>query len=366
MRILILFFMLPLISCSQQKPALEEMAAQMIMIGLPDNVIDTNSIFYKDVKAGKMGGFTMYERHLAPTNTTENLKNLIATYQQISPLPLFVAITQEGGLVNRLKPKYGFPPMPSAEYLGKLNNLDSTKYYTDNIARTLSVLGINVNFAPVVDIYREDNPVLGSRERTFSHRTDVIIHHAEQVIRSHNQFNIITVLKHFPGHGSSTKDSHFELTDVSTTWNKNELKPYEELLKKSLVHGVMTAHIVNKQLDPSALPATLSYKMIQGELRKKLKFDGVVFSDDLHMKAISAEYDLKDAIKKAINAGVDVLLFSGNSPGNKSTSATDILNIIIQLVEENKVSLKRIEDSYNRIMRSKKANGIIGTSSNLK
>jgi beta-N-acetylhexosaminidase len=82
------------------------------------------------------------------------------------------------------------------------------------------------------------------------------------------------------------------------------------------------------------------------------------------MKAISAEYDLKDAIEKAINAGVDVLLFSGNSPGNKSTSATDILNIIIQLVEENKVSLNRIEESYNRIMRLKKAKGIIRTSLN--
>jgi beta-N-acetylhexosaminidase len=172
MRILISVLLLPLTSCSQQKLPLQEMAAQMIMIGLPDNVIDINSIFYKDVKAGKMGGFTMYERHLTPTNTAENLKNIIATYQQISPLPLFVAITQEGGLVNRLKPKYGFPPMPSAEYLGKVNNLDSTKYYSDNIARTLSVLGINVNFAPVVDIYRADNPVLGSRERTFSLRTD--------------------------------------------------------------------------------------------------------------------------------------------------------------------------------------------------
>ncbi|MGI8599914.1 MAG: glycoside hydrolase family 3 protein [Chitinophagaceae bacterium] len=355
MRTLILVLLLPFTSFSQQKPRLEEMAAQMIMIGLPDNVIDTNSTFYKDVRAGKMGGITMYERHLTATNTAENLKKLIATYQQISPLPLFISITQEGGLVNRLKPKYGFPPMPSAEYLGKLNNLDSTKYYADTIARTLSELGININFAPVVDIYKADNPVLGSRERNFSYRTDIIIKHAEQVIKSHNHFNVITVLKHFPGHGSSTQDSHLELTDVSTTWKKEELEPYIELLKKELVQGVMTAHIVNKQLDPSALPATLSYKIIEGELRRKLKFDGVVFSDDMHMKAISSEYDVKDAIEKAINAGVDVLLFSGNISDDKTSSASNILHLIIQLVEENKISKIRIEESYNRIMKMKKA-----------
>lgn len=222
----------PFTAFSQQNDSLEIKIGQMLMMGLPNNTQDTNSAFYKDVKSGKIGGITLYERHLTPTNAQENLQSLIAFYQEASPIPLFVSITQEGGVVNRLKPKYGFLPMPSAAYLGKMNNLDSTKFYADNIAFTLSRLGITINFAPVVDVYLASNPVLGSRERTYSSNPDVITKHAEQTILSHNYFNVITVLKHFPGHGSSTKDTHLELTDVSKSWKRNELKPYSTLIKK--------------------------------------------------------------------------------------------------------------------------------------
>lgn len=183
----ILLYFIPVFLFSQKKDSLEIKIGQMIIMGLPDNIVDSNSNFYKDIRDGKLGGITMYERHLTQTNTAKNLQNLIKEYQQISPIPLFVAITQDGGQVNRLKTKYGFPPMPSAQYLGNLDNLDSTKYYADNIAFTLSKLGINLNFAPVLDIYMPINSVLGSRERTFSDRTDIIVKHATQVILSHNK-----------------------------------------------------------------------------------------------------------------------------------------------------------------------------------
>lgn len=348
----ILLFIIPTFIFCQKKDSLKIKIGQMIIIGLPDNVIDTNSIFYKDIREGKLGGIIMYERHLTPTNTAENLHNLIYAYQKISPIPLFVAITQEGGQVNRLKTKYGFPSMPSAEYLGRLDNLDSTKYYSDNIAYTLSRAGINVNFAPVLDIYKSTNPVLGSRERAFSYKPDVIIKHATQVILSHNYFKVLTVVKHFPGHGSSTDDSHLGVTDVSKTWNKEELEPYSQLIKKGLVKGVMTAHIVNTKLDESKLPATLSKKIITDLLRKKLKFNGVIFSDDMQMKAISNEYGLKESVEKTINAGVDVMLFSGNLQGQKP-SATEIINLVMDLINEKKISEKRINESYKRIMMMK-------------
>lgn len=344
-----------LISATRPVPAqtLEQKIGQMIMVGLPGNTIDTSSAFYKDIREGKAGGITMYERHLTPTNSAENLKTLIGFYQSAAPIPLFVAITQEGGVVNRLKPKYGFPPMPSAQYLGTLDNLDSTKYYADNMAFTLSRLGINVNFAPVVDVYTATNPVLGSRERTYSANPEVITRHAAQTIRSHDYFKVHTALKHFPGHGSSTEDSHLGVTDVSRTWQREELKPYKELMKQGLVRSIMTAHIVNTRLDESRLPATLSRKVITGLLRKELKFDGVVFSDDMHMKAISAEYGLQEAVELAINAGVDVLLFSGNAGEGISTAPGDLVNMILQLVKEGRISERRIDESYRRIMRMK-------------
>jgi beta-N-acetylhexosaminidase len=349
----LLFLCLSFCAAAQPKDSLEIKIGQMLMMGLPNNSLDTGSAFYKEVKTGKIGGITIYERHLTPTNAQENLRALISFYQEAAPISLFISITQEGGLVNRLKPKYGFLPMPSADYLGKLNNLDSTKWYADNIAFTLSRLGITVNFAPVVDVYAATNPVLGSRERTFSGDPDVIIRHAEQTILSHNYFNVATAIKHFPGHGSSSTDTHLQLTDVSKTWKRAELKPYEALIKKGLVKAVMTAHIVNTQLDKDSLPATLSKKMITGLLRNDLHFTGVVFSDDMQMKAISAEYGLKEAIEKVINAGVDVLLFSGNIPGQAPLAGSDLVQLILDLVKEGKVAAKSINASYERIMKLK-------------
>lgn len=334
-----------------QPDSLRLKIGQMLMIGLPGNVIDSNSRFYRDVRQGYVGGITMYERHLTQTNSAENLKHLIGAYQAASPVPLFVSITQEGGVVNRLKEKYGFPRMPSAAYFGKLDNTDSTKWYADNTAFTLSRLGININFAPVVDVYRTDNPVLGSRERTYSSQPDKIVKHAAQVIHSHNYFHVLTTLKHFPGHGSSATDTHLELTDVTATWTAAELAPYRALMQQGLVHSVMTAHIVNRKLDEAGLPATLSKKMISGLLRNQLGFRGLVFSDDMHMKAIAAEYELKEAITLAINAGVDVLLFSGNTEDLKSPA--ELVALIEQLVHSNKISLLRINESYRRIVHFK-------------
>ena len=115
----------------------------------------------------------------------------------------------------------------------------------------------------------------------------------------------------------------------------------------------MTAHIVNTQIDKKGLPATLSKQSITDLLRKELHFKGVVFSDDMHMKAISAEYSFKEAIEKAINAGVDVLLFSGNIPDGTPITGSSLVNIILELIKEKKLSVKSIEASYRRIMQLK-------------
>ena len=349
----ILLLLIPYCIFSQTQDSTVYKIGQMIMIGFSGTFADTSSDFYKDIKDGKVGGITFYESNLTPVNTSENMREVINTFQAAAPIVLFTAITQEGGQVNRLKTKYGFPPMPSAEYLGKLDNIDSTKYYADNIAFTLSRLGFNLNFAPVVDIFMATNPVLGSRERTFSANTDVIIKHARQIILSHNYFKINTALKHFPGHGSSTKDSHLGLTDVSKTWNVRELEPYRKLIKSGLAKAIMTAHIVNENLDSDKNPATLSKKIITGLLRKELSFNGVIFSDDMNMKAISAEYGLKESIERSVNAGIDVLLFSGRIPGVMPNGATDIVNIFLELLKEGKISKERINESYERIIKMK-------------
>ena len=363
LRQLILVLLFPSYLFAQNSVSLENKIGQMIMMGLPGSSVDTTGSFYMDVKAGKIGGILIYEKHLTPSNTFDNLRNVITAYQGVSSTPLFVSIDQEGGLVNRLKTKYGFPPMPSAFYLGKLDNLDTTKFYADNIGYTLSRLGINLNYAPVLDIYVPTNPVLGSRERCFSEDPNIIVKHAQQTILSHNYFKVNTVVKHFPGHGSSTADSHLGVTDVSKTWKSEELIPYRRLIRRGLVEAVMTAHIVNAQLDKDSTPATLSSKIINGLLRKDLKFKGVVFSDDMQMKAISAEYGLEESIQMAINAGVDVLMFSNNIGGVNATTATDVVNIILDLLRQGKITEKQINASYERIIKMKNNRKNLSTTS---
>ncbi|MBL7727233.1 MAG: glycoside hydrolase family 3 protein, partial [Dinghuibacter sp.] len=265
----------------------------------------------------------------------------------------------EGGLVNRLKTKYGFPHFPSAEYLGRLNNLDSTKWHTDNAAYTQSRMGINLNYAPVVDVKNPNCPVLGARERCFSEKTDIISRHAEQVVLCHNYFNIATTLKHFPGHGNSLADSHFGVADVSRTWKPEELEPYRYMINKGLADAVLIAHVVNERLDKQKRPATLSAPVITGLLRDSLGFSGVVFTDDMQMEAISKQYGFEESIELAINAGVDVLMFSNNIRGAGNRTPSEVHAIIKKLVQKGKIGLERIEESWQRIMQLKRSKKIV-------
>jgi beta-N-acetylhexosaminidase len=155
------------------------------------------------------------------------------------------------------------------------------------------------------------------------------------------------VLKHFPGHGSSTSDSHLGFTDVTGTWDEQELIPYKRLFAEKNIRAVMTAHIFNANID-SVWPATLSEKTINGLLRDSLGFDGVVFSDDMQMDAIRAEYGLETAIQQAINAGVDVLIF-GNNLHYEPDIAEKAIEIIQKLLREGKIEKETIERSLARI-----------------
>jgi len=225
--------------------------------------------------------------------------------------------------------------------------------HSTTIATTLSKLGINLNYAPVLDVYNPDCPVLGARERCFAAKPADIAKHAEQVILAHNKEQVHTMVKHFPGHGNSLSDSHLGVADVTKTWKREELEPYRQLIQKGLVSAIMTAHIVNSKLDESKLPATLSKKMITGILRDSLGFNGAVFSDDMMMQAISKEYGLEESIRLALEAGVDVLMFSNNITGVANYSPDNIHKIIKSLVIKGKISRAQVDASFQRVMKMK-------------
>jgi beta-N-acetylhexosaminidase len=341
------------------KTELSEMIGQMIMVGFKGMEADSLSdTFLHQLEKGEVGGIILFDYDIPTKSTKRNIKSpeqvkvLIAGLNKKVKIPLFVAVDQEGGKVNRLKTKYGFPQIVSAAYLGKLDNIDSTKHYATLNANNLKQLGFNLNFAPVVDMnINPDNPVIGKYERSFSKESDMVIKHSAEWIKAHHAVGILSTLKHFPGHGSSDADSHKGVTDITNYWSAKELIPFKEVLAMDYSIGIMTAHVVNNQLD-SIYPATMSDKIISKILRDEWKFEGLIFSDDLQMKAVNEIYPFETIIEKSILAGVDVLVFGNNLEYDESIP-TKAIEIITKLVEDGTISRERIEASYDRIMEEK-------------
>ena len=190
---------------------------------------------------------------------------------------------------------------------------DSTRMQAEKMAQWLYATGINNNLAPVVDLdINPLSPAIGYYERSFSMDPVVVIDHAQWFISEFSNYNIITTLKHFPGHGSAEEDSHLGFTDITDTWTDKELLPYRHLIVNDYDDIIMVGHLYNAHID-SVYPASLSFKTIQGLLRDSLGFNGVVVSDEMLMGAITNNYSFDEAIELAINAGTDMLLYRYNT-----------------------------------------------------
>jgi beta-N-acetylhexosaminidase len=341
------------LSQAKMKDSLDIKIGQMLLIGFPKQEVDQDVL--REVTDGKVGSIIYFEKNVPPKNSFVLLKKMNWTYQKAAPIPLLICIDQEGGRVNRLKDKYGFPKSITAEAMGKDPSLDSVKFYSEATASTLSGLGFNVNFAPVVDLgTNRDNPIIAKVGRAFSANEDSVTMMAKEVIKAHHKYGVLTALKHFPGHGSSKDDTHNGIADVTQTWEERELKPYRELIDSGYVDGIMSSHIVNKNLDPDGLPGTLSDDVLTGILRNRLHFNGVVFSDDMQMQAITKYYGLEEAIRLAINAGIDIMCFSNNISGSDERTVNKVHSVIRGYVEKGVITKERIDQSYRRVMAMKK------------
>jgi beta-N-acetylhexosaminidase len=344
----LIILLLAISSGAWAQDSLDIKIGQMILTGFPKAEVDP--LLLESVRQGKVGSIIIFEKNIPAKNSYHALKKITWTYQHAAPIPLFIAIDQEGGRVNRLKEKYGFPRSVSAARLGQ-SPLDSVKFYSEVTAATLAGLGINLNFAPVVDLASNpDNPIIAKVERAFSKNADSVALYAQAFIREHNRLGVLTALKHFPGHGSSLNDTHLDLTEVTATWTEAELTPYIKLMQEGLADAVMTAHIVNGRLDQNKLPATLSPRIIDGLLRRGLGFNGVVFTDDMQMHAIAKHYSFEESIKLAILAGVDILCFTNNIQGSQERTVDKVHGIIRNFVLDGTIPASRIDESFRRIM----------------
>ncbi|MEQ6121678.1 glycoside hydrolase family 3 N-terminal domain-containing protein [Reichenbachiella sp. MALMAid0571] len=335
--------------------SLEVMIGQMIITGIGDfSYITEKEEILTEIEKGYITGVVLFEKNINKNSPEKQLKRTIDMLQSKSSIPLFISIDEEGGRVNRLKPKYGFPATTTAQNLGETDNLDSTRFYANKTASLLADLGININLAPNVDVnVNPKNPVIGGMGRSYSSDEKIVAKHAAQVIRTHHENGVLTVLKHFPGHGSSHADTHLGIADVTDYWQFRELMPYKYLIDSALADGIMTAHIINGHLDENKLPATLSPFIINNILRNVLGYNGVVFSDDMQMHAISKHYGFEQSLKMAIDAGVDVLMFANMVEENERKTASQIHSAILNMVNSGDVTQERIATSYRRIIKMK-------------
>ena len=339
-------------------PPLDQMIGQLFIIGFKGQTISENNPISLDITERNLGGVILFDRHLATkakaNNITgaEQLAKLTSKLQELRPDKLLIAVDQEGGRVNRFREEFGFSLTPSAASLGLTVETTNTDKSSKQTARMLHSCGINLNFAPVVDLNSNPtNPIIGKIGRSFSNDPDTVCAHASTWITEHRKGNILSCLKHFPGHGSSKDDSHLGFVDITDSWDKTELIPYENLIAEGLADAIMVGHLYNKAIDPE-YPATLSLKTVKEILRQKLHYNGLVISDDMQMGAITDKYGLVEACIMSLTAGLDMLII-GNNLNYDPNIFAGIHKAIIQAVDKRTLSEDTIKSAWRRVQNYK-------------
>lgn len=315
---------------------------QMIMVGLRGEELTRAE--EKLLRDHPFGGSILFSHNLKEPKQILSLCR--GVWETSKPVPPFIAIDQEGGKVHRLPPP--FTHFPPAAKLGQSDNAELVYEAGLAMARELEAVGINLNFAPVLDVHSNpDNPVIG--DRSLGSDPSRVARLGWAITQGLRDGGIIPCGKHFPGHGDTAQDSHLELPVVKKgrqSLNDVELPPFIFACRNK-IESLMTAHVLYPSLDP-AYPATLSRSIIGGLLRGELGYEGVVFGDDLEMMAISKNYPVREAVSRAVDAGVDVLLFC-----HDKESAVQAFDFLYQQAENNAQTKARIDVSYQRIQKLK-------------
>ena len=368
--IFIILSLFPTIFFANEEPSLREKIGQMLIIGFNGKKVDENAPIVHFIEEDNIGGVILFDFNVQSQTYDKNIENpeqvieLNKTLQLFTKksnqrlhrenLPLLISVDYEGGAVNRLHPRYGFPSVPSAKKIGE-GSFDDAKVHAQLMSETLKSTGFNLDFAPVLDVnVNPENPIIGKLGRSFSSDPNQVTQFGEIYSKEFLANKVQCSYKHFPGHGSSLTDSHLGFVDITNTWSQEELTPFLQLLSQPTHCGfVMVAHVVNRNLDVTGLPATLSSNIISGLLRHQLKFDGVVITDDMQMKAIADYYGLSTAFTLSINAGADMLIF-GNQLAEKMQDPSELIDLIEEKVNSGEIPEERINEAYQRIIRMKK------------
>ncbi|WP_010098299.1 beta-N-acetylhexosaminidase [Ornithinibacillus scapharcae] len=322
---------------------LEEKIGQMIIAGI-DGTTPTPET-KKLIKDYHVGGIIFFSDNLTSYKQSLALINVLKQLNSVNEIPLFLSVDQEGGRVTRLP---GLEEHPSNKEIGLQDDPRLSYQYGSILAKELLAFGMNVNFAPVVDVNNNPkNPVIG--DRAFGNNVPLVSRLSIPMMKGMKDNQIIPVIKHFPGHGDTEVDSHLELPRIDKTMQELqqvELVPFKEAIAEG-AEVVMVAHILFPQLD-SQYPSSMSKPIITDLLREKLGFNGVIITDDMMMDAIENHYEIGEAAVQSVKAGSDILLISEHYE-----DIVRAIDAVKGAVENGEISEKRIDESVERIIRLK-------------
>jgi beta-N-acetylhexosaminidase len=346
-------------------PHLRQKIAQLICIGFNgssfDNAIELQEWLSDEDGLGTLILFDLdlerqsYGKNIISLDQLEKLTSEIKSfYKKYHPQQenIWISIDVEGGNIDRLNSAQGYVPISPANQVAKMSSQERSELW-HLTAKLLRRLNIDLNFAPVVDLNLSPTQgIFGPKERCFSDDPQIVVQLSKEYLSILNEYQIMGCLKHFPGHGSASGDTHFDFVDVSKTFQPQELIPFQKLCENNqLIFSVMTAHVINQYMDDSNIPATLSHKILTGLLRHEFNFQGIIISDDLQMHSIAKYYGRREALLKTFQAGADMVIF-GNQLGWDTPK--DIIDDIEYLVETKKLNPMLIEKAYHRVIHYKK------------
>ncbi len=316
---------------------------QLFMVGIPGPQMDEDT---RDlIRNYNVGGVVLFSRNIkGPMQLTNLCQDLQDTAMEFHGLPLILAIDQEGGRVARLKEP--FTQFPGNTAMGKdTKPIEKAIEFGRVTAKELKLVGLNMNFAPVLDVQRGE-PEKHLRGRTFGEDVKTVTRLGKTVVRSLQEHGILAVAKHFPGLGRSRVDPHFELPRIELDMKEMEevnLPPFQAAININ-VSGIMTSHAIYPALDPER-PATLSPVILTQLLREKMGFEGLIITDDLEMGAIAKHWGIAEGAATAFEAGADILLICQDQ-----RKALEGIELLRRRLLQGEISSQRLDQSNERIM----------------
>ncbi len=323
-----------------KKLTLEEKIKQLFIVGFDGPNPEDNKDFQHFLEKG-LGGVIFFTQNI---HTKEQFKQIIKDINKKALIPPFLSIDQEGGRVERTENIHSGKKYLSAKSAAK-NGDNFLIEQTQNMAKELLSYGINMNFAPVLDVNtNENNPIIG--ERAYSNNPEDVIHYSRIVTLEYIKNNILPVGKHFPGHGDASLDSHITLPTINLTTEELEqthIRPFKELILQG-IPAIMVAHVNYPAFNKEKIPASMSNTIINEYLIKKLHFNGIVISDDMIMGAIKG-FSPIDACITSLKAGINMFIFR-----NCNASLEKITKEISKAVKTGDLQENIIDFSIRKIL----------------